>query len=334
MIEAEKTKYSSYAAFRRINADFNLEGENQANPVAAQNRWMKDMKQFLEDFPKSDEEPEVLFQLASTNEFSGEEAEARTYYGRLVSGFPETLPGKKAAGALRRLDSVGKPLAIRGKTSDGPTIDSAQLKGKTVLIAFWATSVKAWKQDMPEIAKIYDKLKPKGFDVVSVCLDNDAASLAAFLKDNPLPWPTIFEPGGLESRLGVEFGIVALPTMILVDADGKVINRAMRNAADLDIQLEKALAGKARRRGGAAGELREPAAAGVGNCLQPALWKSLPDVREGEAPSEPGYRARPSGPGDDPPGRVHTRARAEPRPPGRVFNRAIPAVNETAPNRS
>jgi hypothetical protein len=244
VIEAEKKKYSSYAAFRRINADFNLEGENQANPVAAQNRWMKDMKQFLEDFGKSDEEPEVLFQLASTNEFSGEEAEARVYYGRLVSGFPDTLPGKKAAGALRRLDSVGKPLAIRGKTADGQIVDSAQLKGKTVLIAFWATSVKAWKQDAPEIAKIYDKTRSKGFEVVSVCLDNDATSLTAFLKDNPLPWPTVFEPGGLESRLGVEFGIVALPTMILVDADGKVINRAMRNAADLDIQLEKALAGK------------------------------------------------------------------------------------------
>ncbi len=244
-IEATKEKYSSYAAFRRINADFNLEGENQANPVAAQNRWMKDMKAFLEDFPKSDEEPEVLFQLASTNEFSGEEQEAREYYSRLVSSFPETLPGKKATGALRRLDSVGKPLAIRGKTVDGPTIDSSQLKGKTVLIAFWATSVKAWKQDAPEIAKIYDKMKSKGFEVVSVCLDNDAASLNDFLKSTPLPWPTIFEPGGLESRLGVEFGIVALPTMILVDADGKVINRAMRNAADLDIQLEKALAGKA-----------------------------------------------------------------------------------------
>ncbi|HEY2156632.1 MAG TPA: TlpA disulfide reductase family protein [Isosphaeraceae bacterium] len=243
-IEAERVKYSSYAAFRRINADFNLEGENQANPVASQNRWMKDMKQFLEDFPKSDEEPEVLFQLASTNEFSGEEAEARTYYGRLVSAFPDTLPGKKAAGALRRLDSVGKALAIRGKTLDGPTIDSSQLKGKTVLIAFWATSVKAWKQDAPEIAKIYDKMKAKGFEVISVCLDNDAASLTSFLKETPLPWPTIFEPGGMESRLGVEFGIVALPTMILIDADGKAINRAMRNAADLDIQLEKALAGK------------------------------------------------------------------------------------------
>jgi thiol-disulfide isomerase/thioredoxin len=241
-IEERKEKQSSYAAFRRLNADFNLENENQGNPVAAQNRWMKEMKAFLTAFPKSDEEPEVLFQLASNSEFNGEEKEARDHYGRLVAEYPEALPGKKAAGALKRLDSVGKPIALKGKTTDGPTIDTAQLRGKTVLIAFWATSVPAARKDMPEIAKIYGKTKEKGFEVVSVSLDNDAATLAEYLKTNPLPWPTVFEPGGLEGRLGTEFGIIVLPTMILVDADGKVINRAIRNAADLDIQLDKALA--------------------------------------------------------------------------------------------
>ena len=73
----------------------------------------------------------------------------------------------------------------------------------------------------------------------------DAKTLGDFLKESPLPWPTIFEPGGLEGRLGTEFGIIVLPTMILVDAEGKVISRSVRNAADLDIQLDKALANKA-----------------------------------------------------------------------------------------
>ena len=213
------------------------------------------MKAFLEAFPKSDEEPEVLFQLASTNEFNGEEKDARDYYSQLVADYPETPPGKKAAGAIRRLDSVGKPIALKGKTADGQTVDTAQLRGKTVLIAFWATSVPAARKDLPEIAKIYDKTKSKGFEVVSVCLDSDPAALADFLKNNPLPWPTVFEPGGLEGRLGAEFGIIVLPTMILVDADGNVLSRSVRNAADLDIQLEKALTGKAA--GGVAARPRE-----------------------------------------------------------------------------
>ena len=197
-LEEKKEKLSSYAAFRRLNADFNLENANQANPVAAQNRWMKDMKAFLDAFPKSDEEPEVLFQLASTNEFNGEEKDARDYYTRLVAEYPNALPGKKAAGALRRLDSVGASIAVKGKALDGQTVDSTQLRGKTVLVAFWATSVPAARKDLPEIAKIYDKNKAKGFEVVSVCLDSDAKALAEFLKESPLPWPTVFEAGGLE----------------------------------------------------------------------------------------------------------------------------------------
>jgi hypothetical protein len=47
----------------------------------------------------------------------------------------------------------------------------------------------------------------------------------------------------MDSRLATEFGIISLPTMILVDAQGKVLNRNIRTAAELDRQLEKVLAG-------------------------------------------------------------------------------------------
>ena len=48
----------------------------------------------------------------------------------------------------------------------------------------------------------------------------------------------------MESRLATEFGIISLPTMILVDPDGKVVNRSLRTAAELEILLDKTLAGK------------------------------------------------------------------------------------------
>jgi hypothetical protein len=97
---------------------------------------------------------------------------------------------------------------------------------------------------MAEIVKIFDKNKNKGFEVVGVWLDNDAATLQAALQDVPKSWSQVFEPGALESRLAVEYGIMSVPTMFLVDPEGKVINRNIRSSADLDIQLDKALAGK------------------------------------------------------------------------------------------
>ena len=75
-------------------------------------------------------------------------------------------------------------------------------------------------------------------------LDNERAELDAFLKEHQLAWPQIFEAGGMESRLAVDYGIISLPTMFLVDADGKVLNRNLRTSAEVDRQLEKLLAQK------------------------------------------------------------------------------------------
>ena len=122
------------------------------------------MKAFLEAFPKSDEEPEVLFQLASNNEFNGDEKEARDFYTRLVAEYPEALPGRKAAGAiLRRLDSVGKPIALKGKTADGQTIDlgaAPRQDGARRLLGDLGRPPVG--SDMPEIAKIYEKNQGQG----------------------------------------------------------------------------------------------------------------------------------------------------------------------------
>ena len=97
------------------------------------------------------------------------------------------------------------------------------------------------RADLPDLVKVYEKHKAEGFEVLGVALDNDRASLDDFLKSNPLPWSQIFETGGMESRLATEYGIISLPTMILVDPQGKVVNRNIRTAAELAKQLEKTL---------------------------------------------------------------------------------------------
>jgi peroxiredoxin len=255
VMEEEGGKIASYAASQRINAENFLENENpNANVVAIQKKWMNDLREFLGKYKDSDEAPDVLFQLASTCEFNAEDKESREYYEQLVKQYPDSLPAKKAAGALHRLDIEGKAIALKGATVDGQTVDLARYRGKTVLVVFWATTVPAAKRDLPEIAKILDKNKAKGFEVIGICLDPEAQAVQAYLKAEPLPWPTIFEPGGTENRLGVEYGIITLPTMFLVDTEGKVIKRSVRSAADLDVQLEKVLSGK----GGGVALGREP----------------------------------------------------------------------------
>jgi thiol-disulfide isomerase/thioredoxin len=205
---------------------------------------MAELEKFLERFPESDEAAPVLFHLANANEFNAEEARAREQYGRLFKDYAGTDAGKKAAGALRRLDLVGKPLVIAGTGLQNETVDSSKHRGKQVLVVFWASWATPVKQDLPELIKLYDKHRKDGLQIIGVNLDNERGELDAFVKEHQIAWPQIFEPGGMESRLAVDYGIILLPSMFLIDSEGKVVNRNLRTSAEVDRQLEKMLAAK------------------------------------------------------------------------------------------
>ena len=150
--------------------------------------------------------------------------------------FADSPQAKKAAGAVVRLDSVGKPIALSGKSPSGDTIDLATYRGKVVLIQYWATWSPA-KNDMAVLKQLATKYE-KDFTVLGVCLDSNVKDLNAYLADNPLPWQQIFEEGGPESRPANLLGIITVPTMILVDAQGKTVSRNIQ-AADVEAELKK-----------------------------------------------------------------------------------------------
>jgi thiol-disulfide isomerase/thioredoxin len=229
-----------YAGYRTILAEYAIDADQPGSDyMQVQKKFLGKLEGFLDKYPKADEIPDVLFQLASINEFNADEDKARTFYGRLASEYGDTEAGKKAAGAVKRLDLVGKTISLSGTGLTGGTVGTEQFAGKTLLVAFWTTTADPVRKDLPELVKVYEKYRAKGFQIVGVCLDADKATAEAFLKDNPLPWPQVYEPGGMDSRLADEFGIISLPTMILADGTGKVVSRNVRNAADLDRYLER-----------------------------------------------------------------------------------------------
>ena len=90
---------------------------------------------------------------------------------------------------------------------------------------------------MPTLKELWNKYG-RQFTVIGVSLDNNVKDLNAYLGENPLPWPQIFESGGLDSRPANVFGILTVPTMILVDQQGKVVSRGI-SAADVEAELKK-----------------------------------------------------------------------------------------------
>jgi peroxiredoxin/TolA-binding protein len=241
---ADGDKLGSYASYCMIDAEFAMSNdEPNANVLANQKKWMAELDDFLKKFPDSDEAPSVLLHLANANEFNAEEKTAREQYDKLAKNYPGTEAGKKAEGALRRIDLASQPLAIKGTGIQGEPIETSQYLGKPVAIFFWASWATPVKNELPDLMTIYDKYHRDGFEVIGINVDNERADVDAFISKHKLTWPQIVEPGGMDSRLAIDYGIISLPTMFLVDAKGKVVSRNLRTA-ELEKQLEKLLPAK------------------------------------------------------------------------------------------
>jgi peroxiredoxin len=116
---------------------------------------------------------------------------------------------------------VGDPVPpFRLQTLDGKTLDIASLKGKVVLLDFWATWCGPCRQAMPEIKALLQKNTGKPLVVVSVSADQDAKAPAEFAHANGMTWMQAWDGQG-KVIAGV-FGTHSLPSYVVIDADGRI----------------------------------------------------------------------------------------------------------------
>jgi thiol-disulfide isomerase/thioredoxin len=145
-------------------------------------------------------------------------------------------PAEKAA----RAGLVGKPLAIKFAAVDGRQVDLGYLRGKVVLIDFWATWCGPCVHEVPHVKAVYDKLHPKGFEIVGISFDQKKTALQSFVLKEKMTWPQYFDGKGWENQFGVRFGIESIPTMWLVDKKG--VLRHIDAREDLEAKVQKLLA--------------------------------------------------------------------------------------------
>jgi thiol-disulfide isomerase/thioredoxin len=230
---------ASFIAFRKISVDYFRKMQAPASDFAAvQKEWLENLDKFVTEYPEADDAPEALSQLAIGMEFTGKEDTARKYYAKLTESFPNSLLAPRARGAIERFDLVGKAITLRGAELRKGTVDVQQLRGKVVLIDYWATTCDPWKNDLPKLKELYSKYHAKGFEIIGVSLDTEKGTVAKFVQSAAIPWPVVFEPGGLDSAPALQFGILALPTQFLVDDQGKVVSRSI-HVGQLEDELKK-----------------------------------------------------------------------------------------------
>lgn len=125
----------------------------------------------------------------------------------------------------------------------GNTITTQDLRGKVVLVKFWATSCTTCIAQMPDTIRHYQDLKSRGFDTIGVAMEYDPPSYVKnYAETRQLPFPVVMDTHG---TLAKAFGDIRLtPTAILIDKHGNIIKRYLGNYNEQAFMatVEKALA--------------------------------------------------------------------------------------------
>jgi thiol-disulfide isomerase/thioredoxin len=232
-----------YAKFRKMWAEYGLSQQAPDADIAEiQQKWQVDLEEFANQNANSPEAAEAMLQLGMSHEFAGRLDPAKQWYQKLADDFPKKSQANKARGALRRLNSVGKPFRFREKDRRGNLVDLAAppYRGKVVLIQYWATWDERCKDDMDKLKELYAKYGGRNgyFEIIGVCLDVSPEAMQAFLTENRYPWQQLHEPGGIDGRLANELGVMTLPLMILVDEKGNVVDHSIF-VAELEPELKR-----------------------------------------------------------------------------------------------
>lgn len=136
-----------------------------------------------------------------------------------------TEDGKKRLdGIIRSRNILGTKPEIKFKAVDGNDVDISTMKGKVVLIDFWATWCVPCMMELPNVLDVYKKYHSKGFEIVGISFDRDIEPLKRVTKERGMTWPQYFDGKFWDNDWGVYFGIQEIPTMWLIDKDGKVVD--------------------------------------------------------------------------------------------------------------
>ncbi len=129
---------------------------------------------------------------------------------------------------------IGLPMPELSGTRlrDGTKLSTHDLKGKVVLIQFWATWSKPCDKEMPMVASLYHELAGQDFVIVGVSLDDDRRDgrnrLLSYLKQKNMPWPQLYDGKGWESALAKQLFVRSIPTSFLLDTDGIIRAKNLR----------------------------------------------------------------------------------------------------------
>lgn len=168
-------------------------------------------------------------------------------YDALAQRFEKENPNSPHAKAL-----IGRVARIKGvmvgaqapeislSDTTGTPVPLSSLRGKYVLLDFWASWCGPCRMENPNVVRMYNKYKDKGFAIYSVSLDQSKANWTKAIRNDNLTWTHVSDLKYWQSAAAQQYGVQAIPATFLLDKDGKIIAKNLRGPA-LEQKLEEIL---------------------------------------------------------------------------------------------
>jgi thiol-disulfide isomerase/thioredoxin len=204
----------------------------------------KRIEAFATRFPEGSFALRLYSSLYASKLRAGGDA-AEELWGRL-SVNPNIAVTTRAQAELARIAAERKPLELAFTAVDGRAVDVAKLRGKVVLVDFWATWCGPCIAELPNVKAVYEKYHAQGFEIIGISLENPryaktdtpeqrAEKLAAakekletFTAKESMPWPQYFDGEWWQNPIAKRYAVNAIPAMFLLGPDGKVVTTTAR----------------------------------------------------------------------------------------------------------
>jgi len=196
------------------------------------------LREVMKDFP---ERPEPWAEMLQAAQFAPAKEEQLRLLGDIVNAKAANEETKtRAKAAIRAVGALGHPFEMSFTASDGRKVEVQNMKGKVVLIDFWAAWCGPCIQAMPEVVSLYGKYKGKGFEIIGINMDREQKAMEQVVNRYKMSWPQYHDGKGWGAKFALEYNVTAIPAMWLVDKKG--ILRTMKAQENLEQEIVTLLA--------------------------------------------------------------------------------------------